>query len=228
MEAQTSMKNRNRILSMLVLALLVVSEPGLAQRRGGGGARGGGMRGGGGGMRGGGMRSTARPSVSSRGGGFGGGFGGGSRPNIGSGSRPSVGTPAVNRGNVGSNVNRGDIGRTAGNRTLSASDINGIRGGNTINNRPVVGNDIDINGGYGGGYYGGYGGCCYHPVAAGVGLVAGAAITAAAIGSTVYSLPSDCVVTSVNGVTYQQCGSTWYQPQFEGENTTYVVVNPPQ
>ena len=211
---------------MLALAVLVVSEPGLAQRRGGGGARGGGgSRGGGGGMRsggGGGMRSSARPSVTSRGGG---GFGGGSRPGGG------IGTPAVNRGNVG-NGNRGDVGRTAANRgNLSPSDINGVRGGNTINNRPVVGNDIDINrgyGGYGGGYYGGYGGCCYHPVAAGVGLAAGAAITAAAIGSTVYSLPSDCVVTSVNGVTYQQCGSTWYQPQFEGENATYVVVNPPQ
>jgi hypothetical protein len=32
----------------------------------------------------------------------------------------------------------------------------------------------------------------------------------------------------VNGITYQQCGSTWYQPQFAGTSTTYVVVNPPQ
>jgi hypothetical protein len=32
----------------------------------------------------------------------------------------------------------------------------------------------------------------------------------------------------VNGITYQQCGSTWYQPQFSGGNTTYVVVNAPR
>jgi hypothetical protein len=31
----------------------------------------------------------------------------------------------------------------------------------------------------------------------------------------------------VNGLTYQQCGSTWYQPQFAGTSTTYVVVAPP-
>jgi aquaporin Z len=29
------------------------------------------------------------------------------------------------------------------------------------------------------------------------------------------------------GVTYQQCGSVWYQPQFVGTGTTYVVVNAP-
>lgn len=24
-----------------------------------------------------------------------------------------------------------------------------------------------------------------------------------------------------------QCGSTWYQPQYQGSNVTYVVVNQP-
>jgi len=32
----------------------------------------------------------------------------------------------------------------------------------------------------------------------------------------------------VNGFAYQQCGSTWYQPQFAGTTTTYVVVNAPR
>jgi hypothetical protein len=31
----------------------------------------------------------------------------------------------------------------------------------------------------------------------------------------------------VNGVSYQQCGSSWYQPQYVGSQVTYVVVNPP-
>ena len=49
----------------------------------------------------------------------------------------------------------------------------------------------------------------------------------AAIGSTVYALPSNCVVMIVDGVTYNQCGSTWYQPSFEGTTTSYTVVNAP-
>ena len=198
------MRNRSRIFSMLALALLVVSEPALGQRRGGG-MRGGGMRGGG--MRSaGGMRSmpraTARPSITSRS----------------SMSRPSMGgaMPAVNRG---------DASRAISNRNLSASDAARFRG-NTNINRPVVGNDIDIdNGGRWDGYYNG---CCYYPLATGVGVAAGAALTAAAIGSVSYALPSDCVLTTVNGTTYQQCGSVWYQPQFDGTTTTYVVVSPPQ
>jgi hypothetical protein len=32
----------------------------------------------------------------------------------------------------------------------------------------------------------------------------------------------------VNGFTYQQCGTTWYQPEIAGGSTTYVVVNPPR
>ena len=48
-----------------------------------------------------------------------------------------------------------------------------------------------------------------------------------AIGSIVYSIPSDCVATVVNGIQYQQCGSTWYQVQSSGSTTPYVVVGPP-
>jgi hypothetical protein len=71
-------------------------------------------------------------------------------------------------------------------------------------------------------------GCCYHPVATGVAVGATAAVTAAVIGSVVYRLPPSCTSAIVNGVTYQQCGSTWYQPQYAGSNVTYVVVNPPR
>jgi hypothetical protein len=28
-------------------------------------------------------------------------------------------------------------------------------------------------------------------------------------------------------MTYQQCGGTYYQPQYAGSSVTYVVVNPP-
>src|SRR5262245_58219604 len=32
----------------------------------------------------------------------------------------------------------------------------------------------------------------------------------------------------VSGVTYDQSGSTWYQPVYAGGEVTYVVVDPPQ
>jgi len=72
------------------------------------------------------------------------------------------------------------------------------------------------------------GGCCYHPVATAVAVTAAAVVTAAVVGSIVHSVPPSCSTVVVNGLAYQQCGSTWYQPQFAGTSTTYIVVNPPR
>lgn len=69
-----------------------------------------------------------------------------------------------------------------------------------------------------------YGGCCYHPAP----VAAAVAATAIVVGTRVNTLPPACTVVHVNGLTYQQCGSTWYQPQFVGTTTTYVVVKPPR
>lgn len=64
----------------------------------------------------------------------------------------------------------------------------------------------------------------YDPVVAGV--VVGTT-TALVIGAVVNSVPANCVPVLVNGLTYQQCGSTWYQPQYVGTRLQYVVVPPP-
>jgi hypothetical protein len=184
-----------------------VIEPAFAQRRGGG-SRGGGSRGGGM-SRGGARSSVSRPSG-------GGGFGGGSRPSggYGGGSRPG-GVSGVRPGSPGGvrpGVGNGNINRN----------------GTIVNNRPVNVGDVNVNGGYG--WDDRYSGCCYRPLAgaAVVGAVAGAAIANANYGSVVYALPSNCTVVIVNGATYNQCGSTWYQPSFDGTTATYVVVSPPQ
>ena len=68
----------------------------------------------------------------------------------------------------------------------------------------------------------------YHPIATGVAVGAAAAVTSAVIGSVVYSLPPSCSSVIVNGIAYQRCGSTWYQPQYAGSNVSYTVVNPPR
>lgn len=67
-----------------------------------------------------------------------------------------------------------------------------------------------------------------YPVATAVAVTAGVALTAAAIGSVVYSVPNNCVPVYVNNITYQQCGSTWYQPRYAGTTVQYVVVAPPR
>ena len=75
-------------------------------------------------------------------------------------------------------------------------------------------------------------GCCYSGYHSGWGtaaaVTAAAVTTAIVVGSVVNTLPPSCTVVVVNGFTYQQCGNTWYQPQFVGTSTSYIVVNPPR
>jgi hypothetical protein len=52
--------------------------------------------------------------------------------------------------------------------------------------------------------------------------------TALVVGTTVAALPPSCSSVMVAGVVYQQCGPTWYQPQYVGPTVQYVVVNPPR
>ena len=74
------------------------------------------------------------------------------------------------------------------------------------------------------------GGCCnngwdndYHPIATAAAVTATVAVTSAIVGSMVRTVPAGCVPVNYGGMVYQQCGTTWYQPQ----GTQYVVINPP-
>lgn len=44
----------------------------------------------------------------------------------------------------------------------------------------------------------------------------------------VTTLPPACSVVMMNGFTYQQCVSTWYQPTYAGSSVSYVVISPPR
>lgn len=87
-----------------------------------------------------------------------------------------------------------------------------------------------------GGWGAGWGCCHYGWGAAAVGAAAGYAAATSwdsiddyyGVGDVVYVLPSECSVSVVNGITYQRCGSTWYEPQFVGDQVSYIVVSPPQ
>lgn len=63
----------------------------------------------------------------------------------------------------------------------------------------------------------------YHPVATAAAVTATVAVTSAVVGSIVHSVPANCVPVNYGGMIYQQCGSTWYQPQ----GSQYIVVNSP-
>ena len=102
------------------------------------------------------------------------------------------------------------------NTNVNRSTVNGNTNINV--NRNV---DIDVDNHWDNGW-------SNHPVAAGVAVGTAAAVTAAAIGSIAYSVPPSCVPVVVNGVTFQQCGSTWYQPRYAGSSVQYVVVTAPR
>ena len=123
---------------------------------------------------------------------------------------------SVNRGahanvNRGSNVNRNaNINRGANiNHNANINRNTNINRSANVNvNRNV---DIDVDRRWN------------HPVGTAVAIGA----TAAVIGSIVYSLPPSCSTIYVDGVTYRQCGSSWYQPRYVGTGVQYVVVNSP-
>ena len=68
----------------------------------------------------------------------------------------------------------------------------------------------------------------YHPVGTALAVGATVAVTSAVVGSIVNSVPPSCVPVQMGAVIYQQCGSSWYQPQYAGSTVQYVVVNPPR
>jgi hypothetical protein len=67
----------------------------------------------------------------------------------------------------------------------------------------------------------------YRPVVRTAAVVGTVAVTAAVVGSAVRTLPPSCSSVVVGGVAYQQCGSSWYRPQYAGSEVTYTVVHPP-
>jgi hypothetical protein len=158
------------------------------------------------------LTSLADAEAARRGGGGGGGVRASASGNVHhAASRPQQGNAnrAANA-NVNHNANRN-----------SNTNVNR----NTNINRDVnIDRDIDVDID---------GGCCHndywndHPIATAAAITTTVAVTSAVIGSIVYSVPPSCVQVMVNGMAYQQCGSTWYQPQYAGTSVQYVVVNPP-
>ncbi|MGA7120696.1 MAG: hypothetical protein WBY94_11390 [Polyangiaceae bacterium] len=119
----------------------------------------------------------------------------------------------------GGQVNK-SAAQTSVHNASSNRNTNVNRNSNVSRNTNVnVNRNVNVNSGYGGGGYDRWG----HPIATGVAIGATAAVTSAAVGSMVNTLPSGCIASGP----YQNCGGTYYQPQYQGSSVAYVVVNPP-
>jgi len=131
-----------------------------------------------------------------------GGHGGGGAKHSGGGAKRDV--------NV--NNSKRDV-RTNNVRSTSVNNVN-------VNKSTNVNVNVDSH----------HGGCCnngwdndYHPIATAAAVTATVAVTSAVIGSMVRTVPAGCVPVNYGGYIYQQCGTTWYQPQ----GSQYVVIAPP-
>jgi hypothetical protein len=59
------------------------------------------------------------------------------------------------------------------------------------------------------------------------GYAAGSANTAYAMGAIYATLPAGCIPSTVGGVAYDLCGSTWFQPSYGANGVYYRVVPAP-
>jgi hypothetical protein len=138
-----------------------------------------------------------------------GGAGGGAAARAGGGGGGAARAGGGGKKNVQVNNSKKDV-RTNNVRNTSVNNVN-------VNKNVNVNVDADRRGG-----------CCgwdddYHPVATAAAVTATVAVTSAIVGSIVNAPPPGCVPVNYGGMIYQQCGTTWYQPQ----GTQYVVINPP-
>lgn len=129
----------------------------------------------------------------------GGGRGGGGGRHAAYGGGGGVRTPRANVGGGSRDFNRSNV---------NHRDVNVNRDVNINRNVDV---DVDRHWGYGG-----------------VGVGAAVAVgTAVAVGAVVSTLPPSCNTFVADGVTYQNCGGTYYAPRYDGPNVVYEAVPAP-
>jgi hypothetical protein len=123
-----------------------------------------------------------------------------------------------------SSTTRTSVNRNTNVNVNKNANVNVNRNTNVNVNRNT---NVNVSVNHSGAYYGGSS-CCYRGPSTAAIVATTAVVTAAVIGARVYALPPACTVVHVNGLTYQQCGSTWYQPQFVGSSPSYIVVVAPR
>ncbi len=126
----------------------------------------------------------------------------------GGGARAGGGCGGARAGDGGGDRQVNNANRDVRANNVRSTSVNNV---NVNSSRNV---NVNVNNNHGGGWDNDY-----HPVA----RAAAVAVTAAAIGSMVRTVPPSCVPVNYAGMIYYQCDGTWYQPQ----GSQYVVINPP-
>jgi hypothetical protein len=162
------------------------------------------------------MLALVSVDVEARGGGRGGGpphAGRGGGGGFGGGGGPAYRAPRANVGGGGGYGVRPPPGGGGGGYAVRPPPGGGGRGGGYGVRPPPPGGsvhvDVDRNWGY--------------PV----GAAAAAVGTAIAVGAIVSTLPPNCTTIVADGVTYRNCGGTYYVPSYDGPNVVYEVVPSP-
>ena len=137
---------------------------------------------------------------------------------------PRGGAGGGGGGHAGGGGGGGDKHKVQANNNRADVRSNNVRSTSVNNTNVNVNKNVNVN------VDNNRGGCCnngwdndYHPIATAAAVTATVAVTAAVVGSMVRTVPAGCVPVNYGGMIYQQCGSTWYQPQ----GPQYVVVYPP-
>jgi hypothetical protein len=129
-------------------------------------------------------------------------------------TRTSVNNNANSNRSANVNSNRNTNVNSNRNANVNSNKNVNVNSNRNVNANRNVNVDVDVDRNH------------HHPVGTAVAVGATMAVTAAVIGSMTTTLPPACTVVLVNGLSYQQCGSTWYQPQYVGSSVQYVVVAP--
>lgn len=115
-----------------------------------------------------------------------------------------------------------------GARSRPAGNVNRSHNRNINQNRNVNRNvnrnrnvNVNVNHRYYGGHGRGYGYYGGRPILAfTTGMVIGSVIAAS-------TMPTTCTTFVTNGISYRQCGSSYYQPFYQGDTLVYKVVASP-
>lgn len=142
----------------------------------------------------------------------------------GGGSRSQAKSSVNNAGSHNDNKNRNT--NVNQNKNVNVNQNKNVNRNTNVNVDRDIDIDVDVDHHHGYGYNNG---CCFNdnPIATAAAITATTMVTAAVIGSIVNTPPVGCMTTVINGIAYQQCGSTWYQPQYAGTSVTYMVVGHP-
>jgi len=122
----------------------------------------------------------------------------------------------------GGGANRGGARARPASRPATRPATKPNRNVNTNRNVNVNKNvNVNHNNRYYGGHGRGYGYYGGRPVLAfATGMAIGSVIAAS-------TMPSSCVTTYVNGISYRRCGSSYYRPYYQGDTMVYKVVASP-